>query len=201
MSAPWLRPVHQLAIAHVQALGRFLESLRHRLMTGRCLCWIFPTAHEQAQAQSLLEAYLAARIRFYQAASAAQRLQSIHRQTQLWQLVSDIAKQSPNSLSMPLADACNQLYTSQQETMASWRQQIPMAAWLMVMVFGVFSNFLIGYHMPAGSWGWLLIVPFVTALALFMIAEIDVPGKGVIHVTPQNLQALRTVISGQGLIP
>ena len=41
----------------------------------------------------------------------------------------------------------------------------------------------------------------VTALALFMIAEIDVPGKGFIHVSPDNLTAVRTTISNGGLMP
>ena len=34
-----------------------------------------------------------------------------------------------------------------------------------------------------------------------MISEIDVPGKGVIHVTPQNLEALQVTLSKGGLTP
>lgn len=128
-------------------------------------------------------------------------MQSIQLQTRMWNFVTEVARHAPNPVSMSLVDACSQLYISQQKTMASWRSQIPVAAWVILIVFGVCSNFLIGYHMRAGSRVWLLVVPFVTALAVFMISEIDVPGKGVIHVTPQNLEALQVMLSKGGLAP
>src|SRR5690606_19391049 len=132
---------------------------------------------------------------------AALRLQSIHLQTKMWNFVSEVARKAPNPVSMSLVEACSQLYITQQKTMASWRHQVPMTAWLILIVFGVCSNFLIGYHMRSGGRAWLLVVPFVSALALFMISEIDVPGKGVIHVTPQNLEALQVTLSKGGLSP
>ena len=166
---------------------------------------LLPSDISREQAQSLLDRYLQARIQFYKVpndtARAESRMQAIHLQTKMWNFVSDIAKQAPNPLSMSLVEACNQLYISQQKTMASWRNQIPLAAWLILVIFGICSNFLIGYHMHGSNRGlaWLLVVPFVTALALFMISEIDVPGKGVIHVTPQNLEGLRITLDSGGL--
>lgn len=150
----------------------------------------------QVQAQSMLNAYLQARIQFYQKVDAERdqtRIQALHLQAKMWQFVSQEAKLAPNALSMSLVDASSQLYITQQKTMASWRKQIPTAAWLILVVFGVCSTFLIGYHMHGSNRGiaWLLVVPFVAALTLFMISEIDEPGKGVIHVTPQNLEALQ----------
>lgn len=166
---------------------------------------LLASSEVQEQAESILDKYLAARIQFYKApddaARAESRMHAIHLQTKMWQFVSEAAKQTPNPLSMSLVDACNQLYITQQKTMASWRNQIPLAAWLILVVFGVCSNFLIGYHMHGSNRGlaWLLVVPFVTALALFMISEIDVPGRGVIHVTPQNLEGLRMTLDKGGL--
>ncbi|OXR49727.1 MULTISPECIES: hypothetical protein [unclassified Pusillimonas] len=166
---------------------------------------LLPTISAQQQAETLLEEYLVSRIAFYHAADEAQRaalrMQSIQLQTKMWNFVSEAAKKAPNPVSVSLVEACGQLYITQQKTMASWRHQIPMTAWLILIVFGVCSHFLIGYHMRAGSQAWLLVVPFVTALALFMISEIDVPGKGVIHVTPQNLEALQVTLSKGGLTP
>lgn len=167
---------------------------------------LLPSSSAQEQAKALLDQYLQARIQFYKAADdterAASRVHAIQLQTKMWQSVSDMAKQAPNPVSMSLVEACNQLYITQQQTMASWRSQIPLAAWLILVVFGACSNFLIGYHMHGSNRGlvWLLVVPFVTALALFMISEIDVPGKGVIHVTSQNLEGLRTTLDTGGLI-
>ena len=42
----------------------------------------------------------------------------------------------------------------------------------------------------------ILILPLLTTMALFMIAEIDIPGEGVIHVVPDNL-VLRADLSRQ----
>lgn len=166
---------------------------------------LLPNASTQVQAQAILEKYLTARIRFYESTDdklrAELRMDSIQLQGKMWTFVSEAAKQTPNPVTMSLVEACNQLYITQQKTMASWRQQIPLAAWLILIVFGVCSNFLIGYNMHGGKRGvrWALVVPFVTALALFMVAEIDVPGKGVIHVTPQNLEALQQTLANGGL--
>ena len=34
-----------------------------------------------------------------------------------------------------------------------------------------------------------------------MISEIDIPGKGMIHVTPHNLEAVKVTIGEGGLAP
>lgn len=166
---------------------------------------LLATEQEQRQAEQMLQAYLNSRIQFYETPNEAGRvdlrLTSIQQQTKMWKFLSDAAKKDPTPVMMSLLDACNQLYISQQKTMASWREQIPLAAWVVLIVFGVFSNFLIGYDMNGRRRGLVLVVPFVTALALFMVAEIDVPGKGVIHVTADNLHSLSTLIVRGGLLP
>lgn len=166
---------------------------------------LLPTEHAQAHAREMLQGYLTARIQFYETPDEDQRaelrLQSIQMQTRMWTLVSDATKSHPSLVMMSLLDATNQLYVTQQETMASWRQQIPTAAWLVLIIFGVFSCFLIGYDMRGKYRSMVLVVPFVTAVALFMIAEIDVPGKGVIHVTPDNLKDVRVTVAQGGLAP
>jgi len=41
----------------------------------------------------------------------------------------------------------------------------------------------------------ILVLPFLMALSLFIISEIDVPGKGVIHVTPDDLLSLKDTLA------
>lgn len=164
---------------------------------------LLATAQEQHQAERLLTSYLDLRIQFYSAPDAEERarlrMEAIQLQSKMWKFLSNAAKQEPTPVMVSLLAACSELSISQQKTMASWREQIPVAAWLVLIVFGVFSNFLIGYDMRGQRRGLVLVVPFVTALALFMIAEIDVPGKGVIHVTPQNLEVLQLTLAQNGL--
>lgn len=161
----------------------------------------------QKPARKILEDYLSLRIQFYETEDDEQRarirLESIRMQTRMWTLISKIAKANPDPIIATALNACNDLYTVQQQTMASWRRQIPNAAWAILLVFGLCSNFLIGYNIRGkfGGNALILVIPAVTALALFMIAEIDVPGKGIIHVMPDNLKAIRVTVSSGGLMP
>ncbi|WP_370679565.1 hypothetical protein [Comamonas sp. GB3 AK4-5] len=161
----------------------------------------------QGQAKQILQDYLTLRIQFFDAEDDAHRAQtrmeSIRMQTRMWTLISKIAKNDPNPVIATALNACNELYTAQQKTMASWRHQIPSAAWAILIFFGLCSNFLIGYNIrgSSGRNTLIFVIPAVTALALFMIAEIDVPGKGLIHVTPDNLKAVQVTVASGGLMP
>lgn len=161
----------------------------------------------QEQAKQILLKYLSLRTQFFETMDDDQRaqirLESIRMQTRMWMLISRIAKANPNPIIAMALNACNDLYIAQQKTMASWRHQIPGAAWAILIVFGLCSNFLIGYNVrgKSGRNALIFVIPAVTALTLFMIAEIDVPGKGIIHVEPDNLKAIRVTVSSGGLIP
>lgn len=165
------------------------------------------TVPHQQRAEALLHDYLNQRIRFFQATDHDERsnirMQSIHAQTAMWTLISQLAKQNPTPVMVSVLNASNDLYTTQQKTMASWRHQVPGAAWAILILFGVCSNFLMGYnlHGRGSNPALLLVVPFITALALFMISEIDIPGRGLIHVTPHNLEAVQTTLQQGGLSP
>lgn len=151
---------------------------------------------QQEKARKMLRDYLVLRISFFATNDddqrAAIRVESIEKQSQMWALISKIAKEKPNSVIVTALNASSELYVAQQKTMSSWRHQIPGVAWALLILCAVCSNFLIGYN-ARGSVGGntiVCIMPIFTALALFMIAEIDVPGKGLIQVTPDNLRAL-----------
>lgn len=162
-------------------------------------------SHQQ-QAKALLQDYLSLRTQFFETMNEGQRAQirreSIRMQTRMWTLVSKIATANPDPVIATALNACNDLYIAQQKTMASWRHHIPGAAWFLLIIFGVCSNFLIGYNIRGQNRrnSLIFIVPFVTALALFLITEIDVPGKGLIHVSPDNLIILRETLSDGGLM-
>lgn len=160
---------------------------------------------QQVQAEKMLKAYLGLRIDFFATEDdnkrAAIRMASIQMQTHMWGLISKIAKDNPNPVIVTALNASNDLYTAQQKTMASWRHQIPGVAWALLILFALCSNFMIGYNVrgKAGSNVLVCTMPLITALALFMIAEIDVPGKGLIQVTPDNLSAILVTLEHGGL--
>ncbi|AIN63185.1 hypothetical protein U2T78_004450 [Providencia stuartii] len=161
---------------------------------------------DRREAIHLLQQYLDARIEFFKSGVSDENNQwrrvSLEKQATLWEIAVKEANQSPNPVIASVLTAFSDLYLSQQKTMASWRHQIPNAAWFLLIFFAICSNVLIGYNIR-GTKGknWLiLILPSLTTLALFMIAEIDIPGEGVIHVTPDDLISLQEFLFKEGAL-
>ncbi|MEY0230717.1 hypothetical protein [Providencia manganoxydans] len=161
---------------------------------------------DRADAMNLLEQYLEARIEFFKSGVSDENNQwrrlSLEKQAALWEIAVKEATKTPNPVIASVLTAISDLYLSQQKTMASWRHQIPNAAWFLLIFFAICSNILIGYNIR-GTKGknWLiLILPSLTTLALFMIAEIDIPGEGVIHVTPDDLISLQEFLFKEGTL-
>lgn len=152
----------------------------------------------------LLGEYLNSRIEFFKSGVSDDnnqwRLISLEKQSKLWDIGVTEAKAAPNPVTASVLAAFNDLYISEQKTMASWRHQIPNAAWFLLVFFAICSNVLLGYNMrKIHGKNWLIfILPSLTTLALFMIAEIDIPGEGIIHVTPDDLMALKSYLFKAG---
>ena len=147
--------------------------------------------------KSLLQHYLSARISFFEAGDTAKEnnWQQVSSKTQdeLWHVVVMDTRKSQYDAKDSIISAYSELYTTRQQTKASWNPQIPDAAWILLIISAVLSNLLIGYNirgMRRGN-GLIFIVPLLTTAAFFMIAEIDVPGRGIIHIIPDNLITLK----------
>jgi hypothetical protein len=62
----------------------------------------------------------------------------------------------------------------------------------------MFCNFLLGYDAPKKrSAFFLLILPIVLSVSLFLIVDIDSPRRGIILVKPQNLESLAESLHSQ----
>lgn len=152
---------------------------------------------ERKQAQQLLGHYLEARIAFFSTGLGEEHEQwwekSVRLQDELWRLAAQQAQIAPNSINASVLTAYNELFQTLQRTHANWRHHIPPVAWAMVLAFAFFANGLIGYNIRGVKGeNWLLIIlPLLITVAFYVIAEIDLPGQGVIHVEPKGLQTLQ----------
>ena len=54
----------------------------------------------------------------------------------------------------------------------------------------VCSNVLFGYRSEGQGLKKFVVLPFVVSIAFLLIADIDAPRHGLIHVGPQNLESL-----------
>jgi hypothetical protein len=158
---------------------------------------------QRENAHRLLHEYLDARIDFFNSNTQLEnkkwRIISAEKQNKLWDIAVAEANKAPTPITASILTAYDNLYISQEKTTVSWRYQIPDMVWGLLIFFAVVSNFLIGYNARKEKHINLLILvlPFLMTLALFIIAEIDIPGKGVIHVTPDDLLSLKEILNNE----
>jgi len=81
---------------------------------------------------------------------------------------------------------------SQGYTQSAWWNRIPTAAWGLMAAIAVFGNLLVGFSTriadgnPAVSW----VLPVIVSISFLLVADIDSPRGGFIHVVPQNLTSV-----------
>lgn len=153
-------------------------------------------AGDAARVRALLKQYVDLRIASYTTADATQ-LRDIDTRTakvqnELWSSVQAPAAVAPTPIVALAVSGMNDVLNSQGYTQAADRNRIPTTAWTLMLVIAVCCNILLGWGAHRGSAGALLrlVLPVVGALAFMLIADIDTPRHGVIHVAPDNLVSL-----------
>jgi len=152
---------------------------------------------DASKVRGLLTSYLDQRILFY-TADDEQLLRKISARTaqlqsELWSATATCAIAQPTSLPVALAvSGMNDVLNSQGYTQAAWWNRIPHAAWWLMTAIAVCCNLLVGYgaRAPKVHPVLLLVLPLALSIAFMLIADIDSPRGGFIHVAPQNLLSL-----------
>lgn len=148
-----------------------------------------------AAIKRILTDYTAQRIQFYRAPSEAARQageeQAAALRRDAWRAAVQGALPQPNSLTALAVSTVGDLQKSYETTSSTWRKQIPSAAWGLIVILAIFCNVLVGYSAGArGHRGLLIVFPLVISISLALINDIDVPGHGLIHVSPVNLERM-----------
>jgi hypothetical protein len=149
---------------------------------------------DAAKIRSLLKLYLDKRIQYYASrdkdAIADINTATMQIQNQLWAAAIAPAKVQPSPLTALAVAGMNDVLNAQGYAQAAWWNRIPAAAWILLVTISVFCNLLIGYGVRLKSELLFLILPVVLSVSLFLIADIDSPRRGVIHIRAQNLESL-----------
>jgi hypothetical protein len=163
---------------------------------------LLPTA-DAAKVRALLKNYLDQRISFYVTRDELQLREVNARiaqlQGELWSAVQAPAVAQPNPVVALAVAGMNDVLNSQGYTQAAWWNRIPHAAWALMALVAICCNLLVGYGARNTNGGsmLLLVLPLVLSVAFFLIADIDSPRGGLIHVAPQNLQSLAESLRSQ----
>jgi hypothetical protein len=153
-------------------------------------------AANAAGVRALLRKYIDLRISFYRTRSERD-LQRINADTaqlqdQLWSMVQDPAVAQPLPVIALAVARMNDVLNSQGYTQAAWWNRIPRAAWSLMIAIAICSNLLVGYGACSAraKSTLLFVLPLVQSISLLLIADIDSPRSGFIHLAPQNLVSL-----------
>ncbi|MCG9965605.1 hypothetical protein [Shewanella cutis] len=149
-----------------------------------------------------IKKYLQKRIDSYDLLSSENsnfNLEVIKLQRKMWDIVVNETKNNTTPITSLVVSNINEIVLAQQKTLAGWRHQIPYAAWFLLISTAIICNILVGYNARKvkGKAGLLLILPTMISLSFLMISEIDAPGRGVIKVSPTNLQSLITILNSE----
>jgi hypothetical protein len=181
-----------MAISRYDQRKNFEEAEANSIGTEFVRADLLP-AEDAGRVRLLLKRYLEQRVRFYTARNGneLQGIKSTTDQLQidLWAAVRGPADAHPTPLIALVVSGMNDVLNSQGYTQAAWWNRIPMAAWALMILIAVLSNVLIGFSSPKphSHRALLLVLPVVLSISFFLIADIDSPRRGIIHVVPQNL--------------
>jgi hypothetical protein len=144
---------------------------------------------------ALRDALLASGVDVMLIAPGEQQLSAINTSTaqlqnQMWSVVQTAATSKPSPTTSLAASGMNDVLNSQGYTQAAWLNRIPTEAWVLMIAIAICSNFLVGYGARQTGTGLLIVLPFVLAIAFFLVSDIDSPRRGGSRVGPQNLDNL-----------
>ncbi len=151
---------------------------------------------DAALVRKLLVSYLDQRVLFYETRDDRELLQidatTDRLEAGLWSAVQIPAEDQPTPVTSLAVSGMNDVLNSRTNTQGAWLNRIPSEAWVLMAVVAIFSNLLIGYGMRRTevARALLFVLPMVVSISFFLIADIDTPRGGIIHVHPENLESL-----------
>ena len=156
---------------------------------------------DAATAKELLRQYLDQRIQFYSVRDSS-RLAQITRESEklqagLWSTVRHGVEGQPTAIVALTVSGLNDALNSRGYTEAAWLNRIPVPAWALMVAVAVFASLLVGFGAHKCSGLVILVLPFVTSVAFLLIADLDSPRGGMIHVLPENMKSLSQSLHAQ----
>ena len=149
---------------------------------------------DAATVRAQLRKYTDLRIAFYKTRRMSELEQinadTAQLQTEMWSAVETPAKAQATPLMALTAAGMNDVLNSQGYTQAAWWNRIPTSAWALMVAIAVCCNILVGYGARNARGILLFILPVLISISFLLIADIDSPRRGFIHVVPQNLISL-----------
>ncbi len=182
-----------MAVSRYDLRKQYEEQEANTIGTEYSRVDLLPAA-DATKVHQLLRSYLDQRILHYETGSNRE-LEQIDAQTErlqwdLWSGVAAPAAVQPTPVNTLILAGMNEAIDSQGYAQAASWNRIPIAAWGLLTIVSMFCNFLVGYSLPGKRAFLSLILPIALSVSFVLIADIDSPRTGLIHVRPHNLTNL-----------
>jgi hypothetical protein len=182
-----------MAVARYDQRKDYEEEEANAIGTEYLRVELLPAADAGA-AQEFLKKYLDQRIVWYQNRDLG-LLEKINRDTAqvqagLWSAVRKGVQGQPTAVVSLTVSGVNDALNREGYTEAAWSNRIPAGAWIMMEMVAVFGCLLLGLGAYKPTRFVSVVLPLVISIALFLIADLDSPRKGLIRVRPENLLSL-----------
>ncbi len=184
-----------MAVGRYDLRKNYEEAEANAIGTEYLRIGLLPGADVAGMRAQLLK-YLDQRVLFYTSIDEEQirqiNSQTAKLQNELWSAVQASAVAQPTPVVALAVAGMNDVLNSQGYTQAAWWNRIPVSAWGLMLAIAIFCNVLIGYsaRSPKAEPVLLLVLPLIVSVAFFLIADIESPRRGLIHVHPHNLLSL-----------
>ncbi len=184
-----------IAIGRYEQRRGYEEAEANAISTEYLRADFLPTT-DAVKVHELLRKYLAQRILFYTTYSAHQLIQvdsyTAQIQSNLWSAVQVPAAANPTRMMTLVVSGMNDVLNSQGYTQSAYRNRIPRGEWGLMALIAIFANLAVGYGARRVERKRFLLfaLPLVVSVAFMLIADIDSPRGGLIHVRPVNLESL-----------
>jgi len=184
-----------MAIGRYDQRKNYEEEEANAIGTEYMRAGLLPAA-DAAKVRAQLTRYLDLRILFYRTRWQSQLGQinadTAQLQDEMWSAVQAPALAQPTPVVALAVSGMNDVLNSQGYTQAAWWNRIPTSAWGLLILTAICCNLLVGYGArgPGLRSKLLMVLPVVVAISFLLIADIDAPRGGLIHVAPQNLASL-----------
>jgi hypothetical protein len=154
---------------------------------------------QRAELRALFSEYVDVRLAGAQGKTAEAIRKSEEIQNKIWTQVLKLGEKNPNSITVGLfIQSVNEVIDLHAERiMAGLRSRIPAVIWLVLYAVSILSLGAMGYHgglMRTRRSPAILAVALIFSAVIWLIADLDRPGAGLLKVSQQSMIDLRESI-------
>jgi hypothetical protein len=111
-------------------------------------------------------------------------------QTQLWQQVVAVTQRSQTAVIATYILTLNETIDVSEKRLAAFENRVPKSVWMIIVIVSVFQAFAGGFSLKRKLWFSFLAAPLVVAVVMALIADLDSPHTGLIHVEQNSMERL-----------